>query len=214
MPERIAPGYPPEIEELFNVLWQEVCGFSAKWQLYLDLFADEANLKVVNATAPGAFMLIESALRNDMVMLIGRLTDPHMTGSKPNISLERLIREIKPHAPPELAEQLETDLAAIRTHVTPFKEMRNRKIGHIDMPTALAPVPDPALGISRGHVDQALVMVSKLMNTVSHHFTDTEHMFARVEMPGNGEHLVFYLKAALERFEEEKQRELARYTTT
>jgi hypothetical protein len=214
MPKRTVPGYPPGIEDLFNVLWQQVCGFSAKWRLYLDLFAEEANRKVVNATAPGAFTLIESALRNDMVMLIGRLTDPHATGSKPNLSLERLIRELKPHAPPELYVQLETDLAAIRTHVTPFKEIRNRKVGHIDMPTALAPVPDPALGISRGHVDQALVMVSKLMNSISLHFADTEHMFARVEMHGNGEHLIFYLKAALERFEEEKQRELARFRTT
>ena len=72
MPTRIVPGYPPGIEELFNVLWQQVCGFSAKWRLYLDLFAEEKDRAVINATAPGAFKLIESALRNDVVMLLGR----------------------------------------------------------------------------------------------------------------------------------------------
>ena len=211
MPKRTVPGYPPGIEELFNVLWQQVCGFSAKWRLYLDLFAEEKSRAVINATAPGAFKLIESALRNDMVMLIGRLTDPQTTGSKANLSLERLIRELKPYSPTDLYDGLEADLSAVRTHITPFKEIRNRKVGHIDKSTALAPVPDPALGISRVHVDQALLLISELMNRISLHFVDSQTTFARVEMHGNGEHLMFYLKAATDHFDEEKRRALARY---
>src|SRR5262245_46052726 len=101
MPERVVPSYPPGIEDQFEVLWQQVCGFSAKWQLYLDLFAQEEDRNVIDKTAPGAFKLIESALRNDLVMLMGRLTDPPVSMSRDNISLERLIREIEPHCPRE-----------------------------------------------------------------------------------------------------------------
>jgi hypothetical protein len=208
MSEREPPGYPPDTEKLFNVLWEQVCTFSAKWKLYLDLFSTEANKKVVNETAPGAFMLIEHSLRNDMVMVISRLTDPQVMGGRSNLSLEHLIEELNTHCPAGMYDQLKADLAEIRNHVTPFKLIRNRKIGHIDMPTALSNVPDPSLGVNRPHVDQALTLICNLMNSISTHFADTTHAFKKVVMHGNGEHLIFYLNAALERFEEEKRRAL------
>jgi hypothetical protein len=49
------------------------------------------------------------------------------------------------------------------------------------------------------------------MNRISLHFADSQTMFARVEVHGSGEHLIFYLKGALNHFEEEKRRGLARY---
>lgn len=201
-------GFTPGIEGLFNVLWEEVCNLSAKWRLYLDLFANDENRHVINDTAPGAFSLIESALRSDMIMIIGRLTDPPETGPKSNLSLETLIRELQPYCTAEWHSGLAADLAAIRVRVAPFKENRNRKVGHIDKPTALAQVPDPALGIGRSQVEQALAMISQLLNRISLHFTDTTHMFERVLIHGNGEHLIFYLGAALEHFEERRRREL------
>jgi hypothetical protein len=210
MPPDPVPGYPPEIESLFDGLWQQVCGFSAKWQLYLDLFAREEDRAVINETAPGAFSLIESALRNDMVMTIGRLTDPHISNGKSNLSLERLVRDLKPHCPPDLHFRLESDLSEIRKHVAPFKGLRNKRVGHNDLNTALSSKPDPALAVSRPHVDQALTMIAGLMNSISRHFADAESKFDRVAMHGNGEHLVFYLRAAVEKFEEEKRQALAR----
>ena len=54
-------------------------------------------------------------------------------------------------------------------------------------------------------------MIAALMNNISMHFTDTKHIFDNVVMDGTGTHLIFYLKAALERFDEEKRTEFARY---
>jgi hypothetical protein len=124
--ERKAPGFSPGLEERFEVLWQQVCGFSAKWTLYIDLFGKKESRDVLSDTAPGAFELIESSLRNDMTMSLGRLTDPRTTGNKDNLSLERFIDDLKSSCPPVIHNSLLTELAEIRDHVKPFKERRNR----------------------------------------------------------------------------------------
>lgn len=73
---RTCPGYPADFKQKYEVLWQEIATFGAKWRLYLDLFGTEKSRKTLSDTAPGAFSLIESSLRNDLVMLMGRITDP------------------------------------------------------------------------------------------------------------------------------------------
>lgn len=119
--------------------------------------------------------------------------------------------EVEAHCPPKLFKSLQAQLEDFRQHVTPFVEIRNRRVGHIDFGTALDPKNYPLMGISRPHVDEALKLVSTLMNDISLYFEDTTNEFARAVMHGTGEHLVFYLDAALKHFDEEEQRVRARF---
>ncbi len=204
--ERQAPGFPPGVNELFEVLWQELCGFSAKWNLYLDLFGTEKTRDVLSDTAPGAFELIESALRNDMTMSLGRMMDPATTGGKQNLSIERLLAVLKSSCPPALHDSWVHKLQEIRAHAAPFKELRNRMIGHTDLRTALASTADPTMAVARPHVAKARTLIAELLNKISVQYTGTSHLFERVFMHGNGEDLIFYLKTALEHFADEERR--------
>lgn len=197
---------------MFNVLWQHLCSFSSKWTLYQTLFARPEDIALLNATAPGAFLLIETSLRNDMVTTIGRLTDPPATGSLENISFARLIQSLKGRCPDDLCARLKSDLDAAHEHVTPFKAIRNKTVGHIDLRTALATTPDLTMAVSRGHVETALTMLADLMNAVSTHFARSSSVFDDVIMHGDGKHLLFYLKAAKEHFAEEERVERLRVT--
>jgi hypothetical protein len=209
--KRGGPGFPAGAKELFDKLWQNVVHLSAQWQLFLDLYSTKEDVAVLNATAPAAFRFIQDALISSMVMAFARLTDPvSALKKKQNLSLERLIQAVAPGCDGEFRQSLEGRLQAIRGHIAPLKEMRNRKVGHTDFDTAFAATPDATMAFTRQEIGEGLGMIADLMNSVSLRFTRSTTVFQEPALHGTGGHLIFYLKAALDHFEAKKQADLRR----
>jgi hypothetical protein len=208
MTPKVHPGFPPHIAEVFQRLWNEVCFLHANWRLYIDLFANDDAVAVVNDMAPAAFTLIERSLRHDIVMAFGRLTDPPESMRKPNLSLERLIADLQPHLPGSLHTSLVTKLQSIRSQLQPVKEVRNRTIGHTDFQTAIGTHPQPLPRLTRSHFEDSANLIGDLMNDIDVHFRETETAFGHPVGVGSGADLIAYLKRANAAFDEDLQRRL------
>jgi len=94
--------FPDSLQEIFEGLWQETVSLHAHWELYFDLYGDPKKIRILNATVPSVFQLIEENLRANMTVSFGRLTDPSKTGKKDNLSLARLVESLPAHCDDDL----------------------------------------------------------------------------------------------------------------
>lgn len=186
-------GYQAELpetdREIFGRLCNDLAWLTAKWRLYLDLFSEKENTDLLSSRAPGAFQIIEEALRNDMTMAMSRLSDPSQQGSNRNLSLARVAERFD-HVPglKELREEFNKACKPIQT-------LRNKRVGHNDLDTALNPHDNPVPGIGRNDVDNILRLAGKILNVLVQSVADTEYCF-ELRVIGDGQALLESLRVA------------------
>jgi hypothetical protein len=207
MVEENVPGFPGELGKDFESLWQEVVLLHANWRLYMDLFAAPDDLRVINDTTPGAFGLIEVALRQAMVMAFGRLLDPSNSGKdRDNLSLHRLVEGLEQFSP-ELHADLEGRLQEIHNIADPaMKAIRDKTVAHMDRATAHGTRPEPIPAVSRPLVEKSLEMTRVLMNYIQLHFTHGVSDYTNPIQVGTGKDLLENLRLALKYREQEYTR--------
>jgi hypothetical protein len=194
---------PEGLAKIYEGIHQEASWLHAKWKIFRQLFgASEEQIDLLNRTAPGFFVIIEDVLLDEIVLSFGRLTDPLTTGQGPrtreNLSLARLVESLKVTEPLEFCESIGASVSALHEHCKVFRDWRNRRIAHTDLPTALKYHPDPLPGISRKMIEDALQMISRLLNRVLGHFENVETGYDDVTIRGDGETIIFYLQQAEE----------------
>lgn len=204
-------GFPPEIEELFNHLWQDVVGIHAKWVVYSDLFLDRDNWMVIAQTATFAFQIIGSSMWDDIVASYGRLTDPSCSpGKKENLTLERLVDALEPHAGKlprwSVSDQVEARrrLANIRALGAPLTMIRHRRVAHRDWQTARGTHPEPIPPLAMAEVNEVHDAIADLMNMIQGRVANAQSAYDR--SPARGTEIICYLRLALEANEKEKRR--------
>jgi hypothetical protein len=206
------PGFPAGAKKLFEDLQDHVTSLHKKWILYTDLFADPEDLSVIRDTAPVAFALIEESLRYDMIMSIGRLIDPAETWlgdkkpPKKNLSLARLVEELRHHCDQTFFKNLKQRLKEIRTETEPFKVLRDQHGAHKSLN------PDPLPPPTRGQVEKSLRLIAGLMDYVQTRFENGTTNYDATDPYGTGEDLVLILKAHRDRVRAERQERLSRFS--
>lgn len=142
------PGFPPQVSEVFEPLRNETTFLHANLEVVKELFGKQESIQILHEVAPGAFTLIRHAFRHEIIMALSRITDPKTTGkgknAKENLTIKQLIHVIAQNCTDTAfitrLEGLEKD---IETACAPFRDLRNRSIGHLDLKTILQLHPDP-----------------------------------------------------------------------
>lgn len=71
-------------------------------------------------------------------------------------------------------ESVERNLKSLKDECQPFRDIRNRRIAHSDLGTALDYHPNPLPGVSRQMIETALGSFRILLNEIEKHFDDNE----------------------------------------
>jgi len=163
---------PPSVAPLFSTLWQEAQNLHFDWQIYRQLFGtSQERLTLLARFGVRAFALFEYVLSHHVTLSIFRLLDPANQGrDKDNLSLERLVNEVKADHPP-LGDTLEQHLHAMRGVMARHADLRNKVIAHRDLritPT-LYDGTSTVLRPSRRTVEDALGHLRRIMNGVEVH---------------------------------------------
>lgn len=196
-------GYQAELpetdREVFGRLCNDLAWLNAKWRLYQDLFSEKENTDLLSNCAPGAFQIIEEALRNDMTMAMCRLSDPSQLGGKQNLSLARVAERFD-HVSglKELREEF-------NQACKPIQAVRNKRIGHNDLNTVLNPLDNPLPGIGRKNVDAIISLAARILNVLVRSITDTQYCFD-LRVIGDGSSLLDCLRVAVRVDREERER--------
>jgi hypothetical protein len=202
---------PIEYRELFTLLSTEVTWLHAKWQIFKQLFAhSDERIAFLNEMAPAFFIVAEDALRDDILLSFARLTDPRQLGKYSNLSLHSLLESMVSFSPEALVLVSEGLLAELDAVCAPIRDIRNRRIGHLDLPTALNAHPTLLPGVSQEMVERALALMRQLLNGIQGHYDKAETAYLDTWLRGDGNDIVFYL----EQFEKQRLAEEERLART
>jgi hypothetical protein len=169
-------GFPDSVKEIFDALRPEVTFLHANWSAFQQLYGTQESVDALNAVAPGAFSLIGLIFRREFISATCRITDQKAFGSGPkakeNLTLKQLLHSIKESgAEQAFVDELTLKEAAIDRHCQPFRERRNRIIGHLDLRTALDEHPQQLPKVDSKQIATFLAMLAELMNIVLGYYT-------------------------------------------
>lgn len=182
----------PQLAEVHEELRQDVIWLYFKWGIYLQLYADQENVKLLNNTAPTYFSICQVMMQDDTLLAIGRLTDPAQTGRNTNLSLQQLVDTIDEVAYPGLRSKVMDVLAAAKPKFEVARDHRNRRIAHIDLETRLNKHPQPLFDATKHIIEEALEAIAQVLNTVERHF-DSEIEFSKPLVSNDGKTLLHWL---------------------
>ncbi len=172
------PGFPTDVEEVFEALSKEVTFLYGTWELYRQLFGTPEAVEALNGVAPGGFRIIQYIVRREAVMGICRITDRLATGGRDNLTLRRLLHVIELSGPDQkLLAKLRAMLDYIDTYRAPFVDRRNREFGHLDLATALQRHPTPLPAVEIEQFNTAIRLIAEFMNEVLGHYRTTHRDF-------------------------------------
>jgi hypothetical protein len=190
---RIA-ALPSELAPVYIEIWQDVSWVYGNWAIFLQLYSDDDAISLLNNTAPSYFRVCQDTLLNDILMAICRLTDPAKTGSKTNLSLQRLVDTVDESTNKNLKSELVRLLDLAQTNFDFARAHRNRRLAHIDLKTRMNSHPEPLSGITQKSLQEALDSIATIMNTVQRHFDNGETVYSHPIMPDDGKDLLYWLR--------------------
>lgn len=165
--------------------------------MYRQLYGtNPERIGLLNESAGTFFNQLQWILLNDTVLALSRLTDPPESFGRDNLVLAQLIKKLDPERHKDIIGKLEERLQEVGNLAAPFRKIRNRRIAHADLMTALKIDPDPLPGISREIVETALKSIRDFMDEFESWFCESEMVYEHFVMDADGESLVWQLKRA------------------
>ena len=193
---------PAHVVPLWESIQQEVIGLHAYWINYRQLFGKtKERYDLLGEVAWAFFYIVDNTLLNDVQIGLSRLGDPASSGKWENATLERLLHELVPVAPPSLTSNLERILATYQDRCKHIRYRRDKELAHSDLGALLLShghAEGPAIpGPSRHDIEQALEALRDFMNAIDMHFRNTEVAYERFISRSNADEMVFVLKQGL-----------------
>lgn len=190
---------PDSVREIFDDLKSEIVWTHCRWIMYRQLFdTNEERIDLLNECAGTFFNQLHTVLLDDVILSLSRLTDPHQAFSRENVVLSQLIEKLDENANSKLIIKLKERLEIIRKKCTNFRIIRNRRIAHRDLGTALKTFIDPLPRVSILMIEEALKEVCLFINEFEVYFTESETAYEQSIMTADGNSLIFALKKAVE----------------
>jgi len=155
--------YPSPIKEIYPYFFGEVCELHSQWQVYHHLFMDKkARTEQFGRYLGGIAGYYQSFLQDEMILTIGRLTDPD-NPSQQNLGFPSLC-----HAcagwDAELGRALAPKLAELQTHVEAMRKHRHKRLAHYDLKTSLGAATLPT--VTLGHIREAIEQMEQMVQLV------------------------------------------------
>jgi hypothetical protein len=181
---------PKNISKIFKQLCQDVAFLQYEWDFYLELFGNKENTDLISELAPASFKVIFEAIRNDITMAISRLSDPAESWGHKHLSFQTLVNKCTE------VEGLNTLLINFQEICEPVRTLRNNRVSHRDLNTAIKPLGYPPLpGISKAQIDEILKSAAYILNSVFHYYDNSKtDLKFHPRLPGGAETLISLLK--------------------
>lgn len=187
----------PDVKAIFESLQEDVIWLHAKWKVFRQLFGkSEKRIAILNDFAPDFFQILHDGLIYDILLTMSRLTDPAESFKKESLTLDRLVLMMKRNSDKQFVDGFESNLKALKDECQPFRDIRNRRIAHNDLGTALDYHPNPLPGVSREMIENALKSFRKLLNDIELHFDGNDTEYEGSDLRGDGDSIIRYLKEA------------------
>lgn len=202
---------PTEIESVYKELQSRVTWLHGRWICYRQLYAaSQKRIDLLNESGGTFFFIVQEVLYDEVQVTLSKLTDPATSQKRfENLSLEQLQGRLEILGDPNLAVACRKLLDTLHTQCSPFRVRRDKKLAHLDLPTALRTGPQPLPAISRQMVEDALLTIRTYLNTIEAHYNDSELRYEQFVMASDGEALIATLQAG-QRYEElVKERQIA-----
>jgi len=160
-----------ELGEVYNRLYNECAGLHFKWSKFRALFGtSESRVDLLNSIAPQTTRVIQDAMWDDILLHICRLTDNERVAGRRTLTLQKLPRLVDSAIRPTV----EAEVSALIQRVGFAKDLRNRRIAHIDLDVALERNTEPLSPASRAMVQNVLDGLAGALNTLEAHYMDSE----------------------------------------
>jgi len=195
-----------ELGELYSALWQQLTWLHRKWGDYVALFGTKPErIEILNSAAPDFFGNVQTALWEDALLHLARITDSPRSAGKPNLSFRRLPDLIER---PEVKQSVEILLEQALQATDFARDWRNRRIAHRDLALALQRPTEPLLPASREGVNSALQALDQVLNAIAQAYLDTTTMFKFAQDPigGGSISMLHYLRAGVRAEKERRAR--------
>jgi len=197
----------PDLGPIYHALYNEIVWLHAKWLEYRKLYGHSANrIDLLNGTAGFFFKVVQDVLLHDVLLDLSCLTGPMKSAGRPTLTLRRLPPAIPD---PVLRATVLQSVEDARLACAFATEWRNRELAHRDLGLALSAGAAPLPGVSRQHVETALLAIRTAFGKVSGHYFDSEVAFDRFVTGTGAEALVYHLAFAQRAEERQEQRLLA-----
>lgn len=193
-----------ELGGLYHALWNELAWLNSKWTEYVELFGTKSSrIELLNRAAGHFFKVVQNSLWEDSILNIARLTDRPGSGSKENLTIQKLPGVITD----EKTKGHVTRLIEMAIENASFcRDWRNRHIAHKDFNLALKTGAEPLKPASRAKVKQALVSLSDVLNAVSSCYMGSTTCFEVITTSDGAVSLLYVLDDGLRANEERMKR--------
>ncbi len=167
-----------EFASLYEPLREHAIMAHANWQVWLALFSTgEERVDMLNRSASSFFAAVQSLFVHDTIISLARLTDPAGVEPRSNLTVERLVGLLDDPAEASLRMNLEQRLEAARDKLTDVRSIRNRRLAHLDLGTALGRRIELPSGPVVRDVTGALADLKEILNTLERHFGSAVVMY-------------------------------------
>lgn len=161
----IVAKVPQPLADMYWRFSNQYCWTLVKWQEFQELFKTPEQVDLLNCAAPAFFASLQKILFLDLVMEIGRFTDPAEMGSFRNLSLAQLEEAVPDDT---VRASLAVHRAAAEVKCQPVRDYRNKVPAHFDLDTALGVKNEPP--VSRRDLRESLESIAPFLNEVEQHY--------------------------------------------
>jgi hypothetical protein len=161
----IVAKMPQPLADMYWRFSNEYCLTLIKWQEYNELFGSPDHYDLFKRAAPAFFNSIYRILFTDLVMDIGRFTDPAATGGFQNLSLAQLEEAVPDTA---VRAKLAAHRAVAEAKSNPVRAYRNKVTAHFDLATAIGTKQEPP--VSRRDLRESLESIAPFLNEIEQHY--------------------------------------------
>jgi len=182
--------------ETYNALFPHVLQLRVRWAQFRFLFTvSDKRMTVLLNVAPGFFAIIRDVLRDDAFISLSRLTEKSSTFGKNNLTLVTLVELAEKTDYVELASSARPLLDQLQERVSNMRKWRDKWLAHTDFEQAILEKPLPNIGVQRGHVDEAIRLVTALMNLFANQLSQKVFSDDWPIVPGDAEVLARLLES-------------------
>jgi AbiU2 len=168
--------------DLFQALRQETGELWVRWKIYRGNYSEApATLDIWNLTGTGVFTVLQTILFEDMVVRLCRLTEPD--NAYDNLSIRKLTAALREADPVFVEESLEKPLAALLAKCEVLREVRNRRLAHVDLERALRIERCAVSALNRDDVEGPMRMLAAYLNLIEGRYLRSKTFYTDILVP-------------------------------
>lgn len=162
------------------------------WQQFNELFGEnDKRIDLLNRKAPLFFLLVQSALIDQMLLSITRLAEPPGSGERRNLTVRSLLELVDDTT---LRDEIQRQCTALDDKIKFAVSVRNKRIAHHDQATALRQLVTPLPAVTRQRIAAALGAIGGVLAAIERHYAGHEVLDRVYDMADGALALVYALR--------------------